>query len=119
MSTFIVDTPSSWTFDPFENEASRNLFSSHVREISDLRFKIVLTATWEASKNLPDARRGALKYELRRLRESYMDALDDLAMTFGVDNAIRAQSQVERSVRVPPDMLPVADKLEFVNTPQF
>jgi hypothetical protein len=76
------------------------------QELAGLRFSIVLLARWESSDNLDACNRGELREELAHLRALYLDTLDELAMTFGVQQAIEMKQEVERSIEVPRDMMP-------------
>ena len=76
------------------------------QELAGLRFAIVLLARWEGSDNLETENRAELRDELVRLRAIYLDTIDELAMTFGVQQAMDAKEEVERTVEVPRGMMP-------------
>jgi hypothetical protein len=50
--------------------------------------------------------RAELREELAHLRVLYLDAIDELAMAFGVPQAMKTKEDVERTVMVPKDMIP-------------
>lgn len=93
-------------------ETSVELLDYETEELAALRFSIVLTARWAASHNESAERRSELRHELEVLRKHYVDKIDEIAMTFGVQQAIEAQNQVERTVIVPRDLRPMPMKIE-------
>lgn len=93
------------------NPASRYLHESRehmliyqTEELAALRFSIILTARWEASGDEEPSRRAELRSELAMLRKYYGDKIDDIAMTFGVEQAMKAKQEVERSVTLPSEV---------------
>jgi hypothetical protein len=76
------------------------------QDLAGLRFSIILLARWEASRKVDAASLNALRRELAQLRALYFEKIDDLAMTFGVQQAMETQHSVERSVNVPRSMVP-------------
>lgn len=76
------------------------------QELCSLRFSIILLARWEASPNLQKDNLAELRDELADLRVLYFDKIDEIAMTFGVQQAIETKDTVERNVTVPKDMMP-------------
>jgi len=72
-----------------------------IEELANLRFTIILTAKWEASATEDVERRDDLRADLVSLRREYSKKIDEIAMTFGVQQAIDAKEEVERSVTVP------------------
>lgn len=77
------------------------------QELAGLRFSIVLLARWESSGSVDEDNRFELCCELAHLRTVYLDTVDELAMTFGVQQAIDTKEEVERAVEVPCDMMPL------------
>ena len=73
-----------------------------------MRFSIILTARSEASNDEAPDRRAELRDELALLRKHYGDKVDEIAMTFGIDQAIKTKDEVERTVIVPRDTQPLA-----------
>ena len=69
-------------------------------ELVALRFSIILTARWEASEDAAD-RRAELREDLELLRKHYNDKIDELAMTYGVAQAMKTKTEVERNVHLP------------------
>jgi hypothetical protein len=93
------------------NPASRYLHESReymltyqTEELAALRFSIILTARWEASGDEEPARRIELRNELMMLRKYYGDKIDDIAMTFGVTQAMKVKDEVEHSVTLPSEV---------------
>ena len=89
--------------------ASRYAHESHaasIEELAGLRFSIILTAKWEAiaSNDQDVERRNELRAELKNLRRQYSEKIDDIAIAFGIQNAIDAKQEVERTVAIPLDM---------------
>lgn len=89
-------------------ETSIELLDYETEELAALRFSIILTARWAASDNETPDRRAELRGELELLRQHYGDKVDEIAMTFGVQQAIETQNQVERAVVVPRDVTPIS-----------
>ena len=88
-------------------ETSIELLDYETEELAALRFSIILTARWAGSEDEPPERRAELREELVLLRQHYGDKIDEIAMTFGVQKAMEAQNQVERTVIVPRDVKPI------------
>jgi hypothetical protein len=80
------------------------LLTCETDELAALRFSIILTARWEASDSETPDRRAELRADLALLRKHYGDKVDEIAMTFGVDQAMKAKEEVERTVVVPREM---------------
>lgn len=79
-------------------------------ELAALRFSIILTARWAASDDEVPGRRAELRGELAQLRKHYGDKIDDIAMTFGVQQAMQTADEVERTVVVPLELEPIPIK---------
>ena len=107
MSTPALHSPLSETSiepaSPYIHETRDALLAYDTEELSALRFSIILTARWEASDNETPEHRAELRADLAILRKHYGDKIDDIAMTFGVEQAMKAQREVERTVVVPRD----------------
>ena len=89
-------------------ETRDELLTYEAEELAALRFSIILTARWEASNDEAPDRRAELRDELALLRKHYGDKVDEIAMTFGIDQAIKTKDEVERTVIVPRDTQPLA-----------
>ena len=87
-------------------ETREALLAYETEELGALRFSIILTARWEASDEENLEQRAELRAELALLRRHYDDKIDEIAMTFGVADAMRAKDRVERTVTVPRDLKP-------------
>ncbi len=88
-------------------ESREAMLSYETEELAALRFSIILTARWEASEDQDPQQRAELRADLSLLRRHYGDKIDELAMTFGVEEAMKAKDYVERTVVVPRDMKPL------------
>jgi hypothetical protein len=88
-------------------ETREALLAYETEELAALRFSIILTARWEASDDEDPQQRAELRADLSLLRRHYGDKIDEMAMTFGVEEAMRAKDEVERTVVVPRDMKPL------------
>jgi hypothetical protein len=84
-------------------------------ELAALRFSIILTARWAASDDEVPGRRAELRCELKLLRNHYGDKIDDIAMTFGVQQAVQTVDEVERSVVVPLELKPIPFRIDGQN----
>jgi hypothetical protein len=84
-------------------------------ELAALRFSIILTARWAASDDEVPGRRAELRGELKLLRNHYGDKIDEIAMTFGVQQAIETADEVERSVVVPLELKPIPIRIGGTN----
>jgi hypothetical protein len=96
-------------------ETSIELLDYETEELAALRFSIILTARWAGCEDESPERRAELRDELYLLRKHYGDKIDEIAMTFGVEQAIKAQVDVERSVVVPRDLKPIPTKIDDKN----
>jgi len=81
-------------------------FAAFLQELAGLRFSIVLLARWQGSDSVDGENRAELREELVHLRTLYFETIDEMAMIFGVQRAMDAQREVERTVEVPGDMMP-------------
>jgi hypothetical protein len=101
MSTAVVDRLSLSPGTAYAGEDQEVTLASAIEELVRLRFCIILTARWEAGENEDADRRTELRSELADLRALYFDQVDEIAMTFGVQQAMDAKEEVERNVIVP------------------
>ena len=70
-------------------------------ELANLRHQIILRASW-ASCDCPTVRlRLELQADLVRLRREYSHKIDEIAIKFGIQQAMAAQQAVEKNVKVP------------------
>lgn len=70
-------------------------------ELASLRFATILTARWEVAARNDVARRNEMRADLKTLRRQYSEKIDQIAMNFGIQCAMDAKEEVERSVFVP------------------
>jgi hypothetical protein len=96
-------------------ETRVELLDYETEELAALRFSIILTARWATSDDEPPERRAELRDELEMLHQHYGDKIDEIAMTFGVQQAMERQSEVERTVVVSRDMKPIPMKIGGTN----
>jgi hypothetical protein len=88
-------------------ETREALLTYEREELAALRFSIILTARWEAASDEDPQQRAELRADLELLRRHFGDKIDEIAMTFGVDEAMKAKEEVEQTVVVPRDMKPL------------
>lgn len=105
MSTAILDAPATDSASP--ESPAKNL-ATCTEKLAALRFMIVLTARWENSDNIDKKRRQRMHADLARLRKLYSERIDEIAMSFGVQQAMDAKEDVERGVTVPRGIEPPA-----------
>jgi hypothetical protein len=91
----------------YVKETREAMLAYEIAELAALRFSIILTARWESSGEEDQEQRAELRADLSLLRRYYGDKIDDIAIAFGVDEAIKAKDDVERTVLVPRDMKPL------------
>jgi hypothetical protein len=93
----------------YVRETRDELLTDETEELAAVRFSIILTARWVASDEETPERRAELREELELLRRHYGDKIDEVAMTFGVQQAIETRDEVERTVIVPVEVKPIAN----------
>lgn len=110
-----VDLPGPAT--RFAQAQQEFLLAAQIEELASLRFSIIITAKWEASPDESADRREELRDELEDLRTRYFDKIDSIAMTFGVDHAMKAKEQVEHGVTRPlrDELIDTANFIEMSN----
>ena len=91
----------------YVKESREAMLTYEIEELAALRFSIILTARWEASEDEDAQQRAELRADLSLLRRHFGDKIDEIAMTFGVDEAMKAKDHVERTVVVPRDLKPL------------
>ena len=96
----------------YVQETREALLACETEELAALRFSIILTARWESADDEDPQQRAELRADLSLLRRDYGDKIDEIAMTFGVVEAMRAKENVERTVVVPRDMKPLIIRRE-------
>ena len=112
MSTHLLDEVLTGPASRYAHEKHETLLAANTDELAGLRFSIILTALWEASTNVDVEHRNELHCELAGLRRNYSEKIDEIAMTFGVQNAMKAQKDVERTVAIPLGMKPLMTQSE-------
>ncbi len=93
---------------PYILESRDEILAYETEELAAVRFSIILTARWAASDDESPERRSELREELELLRKHYGNKIDEMAMTFGVQQAMETQNEVERTVVVPLEVKPVS-----------
>lgn len=91
----------------YVKETREAMLAYETEELAALRFSIILTARWEATGDEDPQQRAELRADLSLLRRHFDDKIDEIAMTFGVEEAMKARDTVERSVVVPLDLKPL------------
>jgi hypothetical protein len=104
--TAILDANSIGLDSNLEPEPQEPTLAASRDELGGLRFLIVLAARWAASKSVDPQCRAELRTELQNLHTLYFEKIDAIAMRFGVQEAMDAQKEVERTVQVPRSMTP-------------
>ncbi len=93
MSTQLLHAPLDLaTIGPasrYIRETRDELLTYETEELAAVRFSIILTARWAASDDETPEHRAELRSELALLRKHYGDKVDEIAMTFGVQQAGR------------------------------
>lgn len=92
------------SFDPVlatpAEQETLNLAAAR-EELARLRYMLILTARWESSDRLNSKRRAQLRTDLVQYRSLYSQKIDEIAMAFGIQQAMEAVEHVERRVSVP------------------
>ena len=101
MSTHLLDAVSERPAPQYMHEKQAMLLAAIVEELASLRLSIILTAKREASATVDAERRNEWRDELKGLRRHYSEKIDEIAMTFGVQNAMTAKENVERAIAGP------------------
>lgn len=113
MSTQLLHAPLDLaTIGPasrYIRETRDELLTYETEELAAVRFSIILTARWADSDDETPERRAELRGELELLRKHYGDKIDEIAMTFGVLQAMQTRDEVERRVVVPIEVKPIAN----------
>ena len=94
-------------------ETPRLPLAEETEELGALRFAIILTARWADSDSESPDRRAELRSDLALLRKRYSNKIDEIAMTFGVDQAMKAKTEVERTVVVPRDSVTIRASSDY------
>ena len=102
MSIHLIETPTIGPGSRYVREKRELLLDASKEELASLRFSILVTAKWErsASEDGDEERRDELRDELAGLRRQYAGKIDEIAMTFGVQSAMEAKEEVERTVAI-------------------
>ena len=100
MSVQQLDTVAIGSASFYADEKQEDLIAANTRELAFLRYSIILTARWEVSAGEDVERRNELHAELKGLRLKYSKKIDDIAMTFGIQSAMNAKEEVERTVAI-------------------
>lgn len=97
MSASILDAPVAVPVTRYVQEG----LAACTEDLARLRFSIVLTAKWEASERGDALHRKELHTDLEQLHGLYFRKIDEIAMNFGVQEAMEAKEKVERAMSVP------------------
>ena len=113
MSTQLLHAPLDLaTIGPasrYIRETRDELLTYETEDLAAVRFSIILTARWADSDDETPERRAELRSELDLLRKHYGDKIDEIAMTFGVQQAMQTRDEVERTVIVPIEVKPITN----------
>lgn len=86
--------------------ASQPSLTTLTDKMAELRYLILITARWEGSDSVGRAKRTVMRNDLVRLRKEYANRIDEIAMNYGVQQAMDAQRDVERRVQLPAHVAP-------------
>jgi hypothetical protein len=89
----------------FAHQTREALLGGAIEQLAELRGSILLTAECEADAGHEPRRRAELRRDLEQLRRSYRARIDSIAMSFGVDAAMKAKEKVERTVTLAPPVV--------------
>ncbi|MGH9589159.1 MAG: hypothetical protein ACRD25_02130 [Terracidiphilus sp.] len=103
MSIAIVENLSLSPGTSHACERKESTLASAKEDLVRLRFSTLLTARWAEAEDEDPERRGELRAELAELRRHYFNEIDEIAMNFGVQQAMDAKEEVERNVVLPRD----------------
>ena len=106
MSTTVLDTAALIPASVHVRLKRESNLEAFYQELAGLRFSVVLLARWESSGSLDAENRIELREELAHLRALYFETIDEMAMAFGVQQAMETKAEVERTVEVPRGMMP-------------
>ena len=101
MSMATFDSASLLSLATHARSKEEKDLSARREELGGLWLAILLTARWEAQETESRQQREDLQAELDQLRLQYYGAIDEIAMTFGVPEAMAMLQAVERNVRLP------------------
>ena len=83
------------------------MLTFEIEALAALRYSILLTIRWENLGGESPEQRAELRADLALLRRQYGDKIDEIAMVFGVDAAMRTKENVERTVLAPGELSPL------------
>jgi molecular chaperone DnaK (HSP70) len=106
MSVFMSDAISTCPASRSEHEKEETSLAATINDLAVLRFSIVVTAKWEVAESEDTERRTELRTELSNLRHLYFEKLDQIAMTFGVEQAMKAKEEVEGNFKTSREIKP-------------
>jgi hypothetical protein len=112
MSTSVLDAAPIVPASVYIRLKHETNVAAMTQELASLRFSIILLARWEASRSVDLDNLAELRTELAHLRALYFDKIDEMAMIFGIKQALATKESVERTVTVPKDMMPPMKKKE-------
>jgi len=104
MSMATFDSPSVLSPACRARKKQPDDLSAWSEELSGLWLAILLTARWEAQETESQERREDLQAELDQLRLQYYGGIDEIAMAFGIPQAMAMLQTVERNVRLPKEI---------------
>jgi hypothetical protein len=112
MFTALLDTAANCPASRQKWERQENLIAD-TEELAGLRLSILIAARCAGSGSLPAGDRAHLRAERAHLLELFFVKIDQIAMTFGVQNAMDAQAEVERTVSIPRRAKPPARPAQY------
>jgi hypothetical protein len=112
MFTAILDLAPNRPASRQELERQENLVAA-TEELAGLQLSILIAAKCAASGSLAAGDRAHLRAERAHLRTLFSVKIDQIAMTFGVQEAMDAQAEVERNVTIPKPTKPPARPAQY------
>jgi hypothetical protein len=79
----------------------KDLLAAKTDELAGIHFSVLLTAKWERAEGVSSERRAQLRADLSNLRAIYYDKIDEIAMTFGIQEALDARKSAARAAALP------------------
>lgn len=104
MSNTILHVPANGTVP---EQTPKETLASATEKLAALRFFILLTARREALEGVDHEAREQIESDLVWLRSQYSDMIDEIAMRYGVQQAMDAKRDVDHQVTVPREWPPL------------
>lgn len=113
MPNYLLDTVPTCSDSGQLDESQETLLGIASEDLALLRFSVILAAKLAESGSESAEGRAKLRSELFELRQFYFAKIDEIAMAFGVEKAMSAKDEVERTVTIPQEAMPSATRDEM------